>query len=209
MSSHGYTVRQSMRTLMRVISQNGLWLVVAIVAQGSLHAQPPTDQPKASDDLATKFGLGAAVGFRWNVLKPDIVSDATVDSNGFVRVNQRANTNAGLWLETHFFPYEKKLSDQAVMGLGPFIALQAGSDQIISAAGAGFMVGFKHKTEDRLGFGIGAGYAGIPSAKTLGDEFIDGQLAPKGPDGKSLPVRFEQRDKGSVIIVFSVTYALK
>lgn len=59
----------------------------------------------------------------------------------------------------------------------------------------------------RQGFGLGVGYESIPAAQTLGDEFVDGKPAPLGPDGKTpLPLRYETRDKGSLLVIFSVVF---
>ena len=157
-------------------------------------------QLRAADEIKG-LGFGVGLGFRWNVLRPDLVSDATVDANGIVRVNTRNNTQAGLLLEMHDFPWTFKGGE---IGHGPFAAVQSGSDQVITAAGAGWMFGFKIK--DNKAFGLGIGYAGLPSAKVLGAEFVDGQPAPKGPDGKPLTVRLQQRDKGSVLFVLSFVF---
>lgn len=175
---------------------------------------PPAPAPPApGSNPLDKLGFGVALGFRWNVLKPDLVNDATVDANGIVRVNTRSNTAAGMWLETHYFFTRSKNGVQSNFGHGPFVGVQAGSDQIIQAVGLGYMVGWKvgdpppaGSDKRRMGFGLGFGYAAVPSAKTLGDEFVANQPAPKGPDGKPLPVRFETRDKGSVMVILSVTF---
>lgn len=61
-------------------------------------------------------------------------------------------------------------------------------------------------TAKRTGFGLGFGYASIPSAKTLGDEFVPNTKGPIGSDGKPLPIRFETRDKGSIMMILSFTF---
>ena len=71
------------------------------------------------------------------------------------------------------------------------------------------MINWKIESDDktsRKGFGLGFGYAARPSAKTLGDEFKDGQPAPVDSTGKPLPIRFETRDKGSVLLVLAFTF---
>jgi len=136
-----------------------------------------------------------------NVLKPDLVQEATVDTNGIVRVNSRNNTHAGLVLEMHHFPWTFRSGN---IGHGPFVAVQSGTDQVISAAAAGWMVGFR--ISGNKAFGLGVGYAGLPSAKVLGSEFVENQPAPKGPDGLPLAVRYQQRDKGSMMMVLSFVF---
>jgi len=91
-------------------------------------------------------------------------------------------------------------------GMGPFVAVQPGTDQVISTVGAGWMIDWKVDATSRKGFGLGLGYAARPQAKTLGDEFVDGKPAPLGPNGQPLPIRFEIRDKGSLLAVLSFTF---
>jgi hypothetical protein len=150
------------------------------------------------------MGFGVALALQWNILAPDIVNDASIDANGIVRVNTRANTGPGFMLEGHALPWSK-----GQWGFGPFVAVQpGGSSQIISSVGAGFMADFKLSTDpkNKQGFGLGFGYASIPAAKTLGDEFVPNQPAPTGPGGTPLPIRFETRDKGAVLFVLSFTF---
>ena len=198
------------------------WKITAHNATGSTTAGPFHFTVSSASSLAipataadaTSFlknmGFGVALGLQVNFSKPDIVTDATVDANGIVRVNTRANTSPGFLLEMHYlvkdWTYGK---DQKVVGVGPFVAVQpGGTNQIISSVGAGAMVNWKvsSDTKTRTGFGIGVGYASIPSAKTLGDEFVANTPAPVGPGGQPLPVRFETRDKGSFLAILSFTF---
>ena len=170
----------------------------------------------ASDTLKNNFGFGVALGLAANVTGPNIVTNATVDANGIVRVNTRANTSAGFMLESHYFiwptpPSPAKLradgEDTRWWGVGPFVAAQPGSSQIISAVGAGVMIGFRRpKGSTPSGFGLGIGYEAIPAAQVLGKEFVDGQKAPIGPNGQPLSIRYETQDKGSVLVVLSGTF---
>jgi hypothetical protein len=152
------------------------------------------------------MGFGVALSLQWNAFGPPIVSDATVDANGIVRVNTRANTNAGFMLEAHALPWSFA---SGRWGWGPFVAVQpGGTSQIISAVGAGALIDWKLSSDasSKKGFGLGFGYAAIPAAKTLGDEFVPNQPAPTGPGGTPIPVRFETRDKGSILLILSFTF---
>jgi hypothetical protein len=177
-------------------------------------AGAPSAGASSASSILKNLGFGVGLGVRWNIIGPRIVSDATVDANGIVRVNTRSDTTAGLVLEMHYFPYKPGNATAhhwcAQCGIGPFVGVEAGeNNQVISAVGGGLMVGWKLKPDDensRTGFGLGLGYAAIPAAKTLGDEFVDRQAAPKGPDGKPLPIRFETRDKGSLLFMLSFTF---
>lgn len=165
----------------------------------------PTSSAGATSTLQN-LGFGVALSLQWNILKPPIVNDASVDANGIVRVNTRANTNPGFMLEMHYLPWKSK---SGLTGFGPFVGVQpGGNNQIISAVGAGGMIDWKLGSDPtgRKGFGLGFGYASIPSAKTLGDEFVPNQAAPVGSGGKPLPIRFETRDKGSILLLLSFTF---
>jgi len=170
----------------------------------------------ASSILKSDFGFGVALGLTANVTGPDIVNSAIVDANGIVRVNTRANTTAGFMLETHYFiwpPPDLKLingtiADPRWWGTGPFVAAQPGSSQIIQAVGAGWMIGFRRpKGSTPSAFGLGVGYEAIPTAQVLGSpDFVNGKPAPIGPNGMPLSIRYETQDKGSVLVVLSVSF---
>jgi hypothetical protein len=163
--------------------------------------------------IKNDFGFGVAVGVATNVTGPNLVNSAIVDPNGIVRVNNRANTAAGLMLETHYYVYPTPKDavsngvDNRWWGTGPFVSAQPGSSQIIQAVGAGWMVGFRRpKGSTPSGFGIGIGYEAIPSAQVLGSEFVDGKPAPLGPSGQPLPIRYETQDKGALLVIFTVSF---
>jgi hypothetical protein len=163
----------------------------------------------ASSNLKNNFGFGVAVGLTVNVVGPNIVNNATVDANGIVRVNTRANTTAGFLLETHYFIWNwpKACTSTCVRGTGPFVAAQPGTSQIISGIGAGWMLGFRRPVGQKpSGFALGVGYEAIPAAQVLGSEFVPGKPAPTGPGGAPLPIRYETQDKGSLLAIFSVTF---
>ena len=171
----------------------------------------------AQQTLKNDFGFGVALGLSTKVTGADQVNSATIDANGIVRVNTRDNTQAGFMLETHYYIWPRPPAigddgnlvrvDKRSWGTGPFVAAQPGSAQIISAVGAGWMVGFRRpKGSTPSGFGLGLGYEAIPAAQVLGSEFVDGQKAPVDSSGKSLPIRYETQDKGALLVVLSVAF---
>jgi hypothetical protein len=190
-------------------------------------AQAAAEKPKTpTDDINSQlknFGFGVGLALEWNILNPPIINDATVDANGIVRVNTRANTSPSLLLEMHYIAKKFRNGDQ---GFGPFVAVQpGGNNQVMSSVGTDILYDWKLSTvtkkdgtvntdkadangdnASRKGFGLGFGYASIPAAKTLGDEFVPNTKAPVGPDGKPLAIRFETRDKGSIIMLLSFTF---
>lgn len=188
---------------------------VTVSVPVNLTVQSPAAAQSASTSLKNDFGFGVALGLSVNVLGPDIVNNATIDANGIVRVNTRANATAGFMLESHYYVYPRPKPtvitgtdvDDRTWGMGPFVAAQPGSAQIISAVGAGWMVGFRRpKGTTPSGFGLGFGYESIPAAQVLGSEFVNGQKAPVDANGSPLPIRYETQDKGSVLVVLSVTF---
>ena len=183
----------------------------------TLTVQPPPNSTPSGSPSLNDFGFGVALGLSTNVTGADIVNNATIDANGIVRVNTRANTTAGFMLETHYYiwprpPKEDPKTgttppDTRRTGVGPFVAVQPGSSQIISAVGAGLMIGFRRPAGTKpTGFGLGFGYESIPAAQVLGSEFVNGQKAPIGPDGLPIPIRYETEDKGAALIVLSVNF---
>src|SRR5437870_2063338 len=99
-------------------------LAVVLVSLTRLHAQAPAAPaaaaaaaPPPPPDGLKGLGFGVGLGFRANVTGPDIVSDATVDTNGIVRVTGRTNTAAGLVLEMHHYV---KTFFGDTFGIGPF-----------------------------------------------------------------------------------------
>ena len=195
----------------------------AATTQFTLVVQAPPATPQNSQvtppgsTLKNDFGFGVALGLSWNAYGPDIVNNASIDANGIVRVNTRANTNAGFMLESHYYvlPRAKKANpdngkvpfDTRAVGFGPFVCAQPGSSQIITAVGAGLMFGWRRQTGvTPSGFGLGFGYEAIPSAQVLGSEFVNGQPAPLGPDKLPLPLRYETQDKGSILFILSVSF---
>jgi len=165
----------------------------------------PTTSAGAQSTLQN-LGFGVALSLQWNAFGPAIITNATVDANGIVRVNTRANTSPGFMLEMHYLPWKSK---SGLTGFGPFVAVQpGGNNQIISAIGAGGLIDWKLGSDPtaRKGFGLGFGYAAIPAAQTLGSEFIPNKPAPIGPGGQPLAVRFETQDKGSILLVLAFTF---
>jgi hypothetical protein len=153
--------------------------------------------------------------FLWKVTGPDIVPSASVDANGFVRVDTRQNTSAGLVLELHHF-FTPKIPQPTTQtpnpgpqkwGLGPFIAVKGGTSNLIDAVGGGIMIGFRSSDPaSHQSFNLGIGYAAILSAQSLGAEFVEDQKAPVDSSGKPLAIRYVTHDAGSLMMMASFTF---
>jgi hypothetical protein len=85
--------------------------------------------------------------------------------------------------------------------------LQPGDDEIIQAIGAGIMFGFRRGQPDNASsFNFGVGYVVEPSVQVLGDEFMENMAAPLDPDGNVIPVRFQERDQGGLLLLASFSW---
>lgn len=187
-----------------------------------------TRDPETSDVPAPFAGLGFGVGvsLTLDVGKHDRVDDASI-VNQVVRVNKVSNAVPRLLLETHYFftPNGELLGFVSGMtnsveaggkmlelnkqhitwGHGPFVAIQAGSDDsIINAVGFGWMIGLKRndKPESTRSFNVGLGFIVDPSVKVLGDGF-KANRAP--PPGESV-VRYRTTAQGGVLLMTSFSF---
>lgn len=104
-------------------------------------------------------------------------------------------------LETHYFFMQpenfnilglkevKNTKDK--WGVGPYVAVQPGTNQIIEAISAGVMWGFRYTDDktDKRSWNIALGLSVEPSSKTLGDGFVKNHGAPAG----ETEVRYQNR----------------
>lgn len=171
------------------------WLLAFLLLAAPAAAQDAADPAPADALKALGFGIGLAL--RWNA-KP-IVPLASVDGAGVVRADQVQTAAARFTAEIHTFPVKT-----ADFGLGPFVSAEVGSSQVIASLGAGVMFGWR--TTGSHALGIGVGYAVTPNTATLAPEFVPGQPVPVGSDGKPLPLRYQQIDRGSLLLVASFVF---
>lgn len=180
-------------------------LLALLLLPGLAHAE--NDEQKGNRKFAgINFGVGVSVTVDQG--SRDRVSDASIDANGIVRVDKREDVRARVMLESHaFFKTRAGKNGGPQRGWGPFIALQPGTDEIIEAIGIGIMFGFKRtKLDDAASFNIGIGYVVDPAVKVLGDEFVENMPAPLDPMGNMIPVRFEERDQGGILLLGSFSW---
>ena len=193
------TTRLALKTI-RVLAVTAALCAAPTLANGQQDAPAGTAaEPRGPLDRLG-LGLGLGLGFQWNVSGPDLVDRASINGNGLTVVDQRSNTTTGVVGELHAFPYKR-----GQFGVGPFVAVEVGSEQIIRSIGLGVMVGMKLDTRGR-GFGLGIGYAAQPARTVLGDEFVENQPAPKGPTGTPLPMRLKVADNGALMGVLAITF---
>jgi hypothetical protein len=109
-------------------------------------------------------------------------------------------------LESHYFFLPNHSFFDAVpekeWGFGPFIALQPGTDNIVDAASAGLMIGFRRGKDSSESFNIGLGVVVDPNSRILGEGLVANQPLPSG----ETDVRYEQKAKYGFIVLTSFSF---
>ncbi|MET0372637.1 MAG: hypothetical protein ABW128_00100 [Rhizorhabdus sp.] len=171
-----------------------------------------------SDTAKQKFGgieFGVGIAFSYDLGSNRRVRDASV-VDGIVRVNQSDNVRARLILESHFlftpdslfgisnfFGIRNEPGDGTKRwGAGPFVALQPGTDNIIDAIGAGFMMGFRRGDTGTDSFNIGIGVLYDIDSRILGDGILANQPLP----GAETEIRYKRREQSGLLIMSSYSF---
>lgn len=143
-----------------------------------------------------QFGVGLSLTI--DLGQNDRINQANLDENNIVRITSENNDVPRIMLESHYF-FTPKGDD---FGIGPFVALQPGTDEIIEAIGMGVMVGFKRGAENNSSWNIGIGAVVDPSVKILGDGVRENQALPSG----ETQIRFKETSQWGLLLVVSFTY---
>ncbi len=125
-----------------------------------------------------------------------------VRGHGIVRVDDENDTIARVLLDSHYFFQPSRRIFQVEpgnWGVGPFLALQPGSDDVVEAFGLGIMIGFKRPGNDGTSWNLGLGYIVDPDTQILGDGFVENQPPPAG----ETQVRFKEVSQEGVLLVVS------
>lgn len=155
--------------------------------------------PGTTNDFAgLKFGVG--ISFTLANGDRDRVSDASI-VNGIVRVNDEDNGRARIMLESHYFFTPGYPPEQETWGVGPFIALQPGTKDIIESVGIGVMVGFRRGTGDES-FNLGIGAVVDPNTRVLGDGIVADLPLPLGETS----VRYKEEMQTGILIISSFSF---
>lgn len=155
------------------------------------------------DFAGLKFGVGIS-------LTHDIGSNERIKSvevvNGIIRVKEEENDIARVMLESHYFftPNKDFLVPAGKWGIGPFIALQPGTDEIIEAIGFGIMIGFKrleaYSTASSMNLGVG--FVIDPSVTVLGDGLKLNNPLPEGEN----TARLKETSQIGILLLASFTF---
>lgn len=176
-----------------------------------------TEKTRATRNFGgVDFGVG--ISFTLDVGKTDRVGDAEL-VNDIVRIKDVNNGRARIMLEMHHFftPHgnlflgrrnkirdtagnELALKDQEKeWGMGPFVAIQPGTNDIVEAVAAGMMIGLRHDPKSAQSFNLGIGWVVDPNTRTLGDDIVANQPLPVGETS----IRFKEEMQNGVLILAS------
>jgi hypothetical protein len=159
------------------------------------------------EDATQKFGgiefgvgisLTADIGSQDRVVKGSVV-------NGIVRADQTDNSKARIMLESHYFftPERRFLGLGSKMwGVGPFVALRPGSDDIIDAIAFGGMIGFRRAEDSTSSFNIGIGLVIDPNVQILGEGITLNKPLPEG----EADIRFRQTSQKGILGMVSFSF---
>jgi len=164
-----------------------------------------TDAERSPETVARQefqgisFGVGIAGMIPFSSLGADNrVEEAVLagdESSRFVRVVRRHSTSARVILETHYFftpgPAER-------FGIGPFVALQPGTEKVINALGGGVLTGLRRENRSQS-FNVGAGVMVEPEVRDLGDGIMEDEPLPAG----ETEIRYQTLPTWSFVLIAS------
>ena len=161
---------------------------------------PLTSSAWALENQFAGMGFGVGLSLTIDIGEHNRINEAVLDENGVVRVTSENNDVPRIMLESHYF-FTPKGDD---FGIGPFVALQPGTDEIIEAIGMGIMMGFKRRSseDETSSWNIGLGAVVDPSVKILGDGIKENQALPSG----ETQVRFKETSQWGMLLVASFTF---
>ncbi|MBN2973784.1 hypothetical protein JW805_17390 [Roseomonas aeriglobus] len=90
---------------------------------------------------------------------------------------------------------------RAQWGIGPFVALQPGTDNVIDAIGTGIMVGLRRSSKSTDSFNLGIGAMVDINAQTLGNGIVEDQPLPAGDT-----LRFKRRSQLGLLLMSSYSF---
>ena len=146
--------------------------------------------------VTQKFGgieFGVGMSFTGDLGTRDRVTQASL-VNGIVRVSDEDNGRARIMLESHYFftppgglfslrngEIDKDGNQKRKeWGIGPFLAIQPGTNNIIEAIGGGIMIGLRRDAKTTESFNFCLGIVVDPNTRVLGDGILANQPLPPG-----------------------------
>ncbi|NWG90986.1 MAG: hypothetical protein HXY21_00555, partial [Parvularculaceae bacterium] len=191
----------------------------------TLNVKKNEDGPPPGTQNFAGLNFGIGISATYDLGKNDRVSEATLVGGppGIVRVTNQDNVRARIMLESHYFftppdarafgafgpknPSAAQIKgdgaapEPAKWGIGPFVALQPGTENIIEAIGMGLMVGFR-RGDSGDSFNIGVGVAFDPNTRTLGEGIVAGQPLPPG----ETDIRYLEQEQFGLLFLSSYSF---
>lgn len=146
------------------------------------------------------MGLNFGIGLGFSIGDSDAVDDAEI-VNGIVRVKSSNKEQPRVVFEFHKYMWCKDAMP-GKRGCGPFVAIAATQDKVLSGVGMGVMYGWRESTEDPEAFSVGAGIILDTKVTNLADGFAANQAPPAG----ETTVRFEEKSRWSFILFVTRTF---
>jgi len=185
-----------------------LRFVQAVNAEGKGNSANTDDTENEDKNGKNKFmGLDWGIGLTLthDLGKRDRIEEASIVNN-LVRVSKDSNDIPRIMLELHYLARPKSqflgMLEKDNWGIGPFIGVQNGSEEIIQAVGAGLMIGFKYSKKTNKSFNFGIGAIVDPHTKVLGDGIEKDKSLPTG----ETEIRFKETDQWGLFFVFSASF---
>lgn len=178
--------------------------------EGKNLAKKEIDDALNRENVLEGLGFGLGIALTYDVGSNDRVKSAQLVNN-IVRVTDQENVTARFLLESHYFftPDRNFLGlDSKDWGIGPFIALEAGSDPVIQAMGAGLMVGLRrpndepNKPKSKQSFNFGLGFIYDLDSQLLGEGIIANQPLPEG----ETEIRFRNKEQFGILALTSFSF---
>jgi hypothetical protein len=171
----------------------------------------------ASQEDFEGVGFGVGVGLSIDLADGDAVQRAEV-IGGKLRVLEQKSYIPRLLLECHYFFLPGSgffgLVEEGAWGVGPFVAIQSGSNDVIETLGAGLMMGFRRTEMVTKGrdnqveqvrtnsFNVGLGFVLDGKASVLRDGVKENEAPPPGEEGALL----KETSRWGLLIAFSFMF---
>jgi hypothetical protein len=148
------------------------------------------------------LNLSWGAGFGFSHAFDDVIENAEI-VNGIVRITEDRTQQPRVVLEFHrYFGYDRTKTPVS-FGVGPFVAVAAAENDVLSGVGAGVMFGWRSQEDAKgSGFSIGLGAILDGDVKSLGEGFEENEPPPPGETS----VRFEEKARWSALVFFTRTF---
>ena len=174
----------------------------------ALAAAAPEGRSFAGVNLGVGFSYTLDLGAHDRVKAAEVV-------DGVVRVTDVQNGVLRVLLEGHYFfnvqsttvngvTTKRWFGDDpnALIGHGPFVAIQSGEEEVIDAIGLGWMIGFRRSKDETRSWNLGVGVIIDPNQQVLGDGIIENEPLP----GDETLVRFKKKQQVGLLIMTSFSW---